>query len=49
MNVTQTVNKQIERMKSGKLFSYQDISSYAEHSDAVVKAISRNSKKLGLV
>ena len=49
MNVTQTVNQQIERMKSGKLFSYQDISSYAEHSDAVVKAISRNSKKLGLV
>jgi hypothetical protein len=49
MNVTQTVNQQIERMKSGKLFSYQDISSYAKHSDAVVKAISRNSKKLGLV
>jgi len=49
MNVTQTVNQQIDRMKPGKLFSYQDISSYAEHSDAVVKAISRNSEKLGLV
>ncbi|WP_111978722.1 DUF6088 family protein [Algibacillus agarilyticus] len=49
MNVTQTVSQQIERMKPGKLFSYQDISSYAEHSDAVVKAISRNSQKLGLV
>jgi len=49
MNVTQTVNQQIDRMKPGKLFAYQDISTYAEHSDAVVKAISRNSKKLGLV
>jgi len=49
MNITKTVNQQIDHMKPGKLFSYQDISSYAEHSDAVVKAISRNSKKLGLV
>jgi hypothetical protein len=49
MNVTQTVNQQIDRMQPGKLFSYQDISSYAEHSGAVIKAISRNSKKLGLV
>lgn len=49
INITQTVNQQIVRMRPGKLFSYQDISSYAEHSDAVVKAISRNSKKLGLV
>ena len=49
MNVTKSVNQQIDQMKPGKLFSYQDIFSYAEHSDAVVKAISRNSKKLGLV
>ena len=49
MSITQSVSQQIERMQSGKLFSYQDIPSYSEHSDAVVKAISRNAKKLGLV
>jgi hypothetical protein len=49
MNITKAVYQQVEGMKPGKLFSYQDISSYPEHSDAVVKAISRHSKKLGLV
>jgi hypothetical protein len=49
MNITKSVNQQIERMKPGKLFSYQDISDYAEHSEAVVKAISRHSKTLGVV
>jgi hypothetical protein len=49
MNITQSVSQQIELMQSGKLFSYQDIPNYSEHSDAVVKAISRNAKKLGLV
>ncbi len=49
MTITQSVNRQVERIKPGKLFSYQDISGYAEHSDAVVKAISRNATKLGLV
>jgi len=49
MNITQSVSQQIERMQSGKLFSYQDIPSYSENGDAVVKAISRNMKKLGLV
>lgn len=49
MNITKTVCQQIELMKPGKLFSYLDILSYAEHSDAVVKAISRHSENLGLV
>ena len=49
MTITKSVNQQVERIKPGKLFSYQDISGYTEHSDAVVKAISRNAKKLGLV
>jgi hypothetical protein len=37
------------KLETGKLFSYQDIPSYSEHSDAVVKAISRSANKLGLV
>lgn len=49
MTITQSVNRQVERIKPGKLFSYQDISAYAEHSDAVVKAISRNADKWHLV
>lgn len=49
MTITQSVNRQVARMKPGKLFSYQDISGYAEHSDAVVKAISRNADKWHLV
>jgi len=49
MNITQSVTQQIERMQLGKLFSYKDIPSYYDHSDAVVKAINRNAKKLGLV
>lgn len=49
MNITQSVNQQIKHMQSGKLFSYQDIPNYSEHSDAVIKAICRNAIKLGLV
>lgn len=49
MNITLIVNQQIAQMKPGKLFSYQDIPTYAKHSDAVVKAVSRSSKKFALV
>ena len=49
MNITQSVNEQIEHMLPGKLFSYQDIFSYSDHGDAVVKAISRGAQKLGLI
>lgn len=49
MSISKSVSQQIELLQPGKLFSYQDISGYAEHSDAVIKAISRNSERLGLV
>ncbi|KOO59967.1 hypothetical protein WH43_01185 [Rheinheimera sp. KL1] len=49
MTIAQSVYKQIEKIKPGKLFSYQDISVYAEHSEAVVKAVNRNADKLGLM
>jgi len=36
-------------MKPGKLFSYQDFSSYSNHSAATIKAVSRHSKSLDLI
>ena len=44
MNIARSIDFQISHMKSGQLFSYQDIPEYVEHSDAVVKAISRKTK-----
>jgi len=49
MNISESVNKKIKRMKPGKLFSYQDFSNYSDHSAAIIKAISRHSKELGLI
>lgn len=49
MTIAKSVYKEIEHIKPGKLFSYQDIDVYAEHSDAVVKAVNRNVNKLGLI
>ncbi len=48
-NITQAVSKQINHIKPGKLFTYQDIPTYSSNSEAVVKAISRNGNKLGLI
>jgi len=49
MNISESVNNKIKRMKPGKLFSYQDFSNYSSHSAAIIKAISRHSKELGLI
>jgi len=49
MNISESVNNKIKRMKPGKLFSYQDFSGYSDHSAAIIKAISRHSKDLGLI
>lgn len=49
MTVAKSVYQEIEHIKPGKLFSYQDLDVYAKHSDAVVKAVNRNVSKLGLI
>jgi len=49
MNISESVNNKIKRMKPGTLFSYQDFSNYSDHSAAIIKAISRHSKELGLI
>lgn len=49
LNITQSVGQQIDKIKLGKLFSYQEFINYADHSEAVIKAVSRNAKMWGLV
>lgn len=49
MTIAKSVYKEIEHIRPGKLFSYQDIEAYSKHSDAVVKAVNRNVNKLGIV
>ncbi|MFC4701409.1 DUF6088 family protein [Glaciecola siphonariae] len=49
MTIAQSVYKEIEHIRPGKLFSYRDIGVYSDHSEAVVKAVNRNVKKLGLI
>ena len=41
MSIAQTVEKSLERMPAGKIFSYQELPDYAKSSGAVIKAISR--------
>jgi hypothetical protein len=48
MNISKSVSDQVSQMKSGHLFSYQDIDGYAAHGEAVVKAVSRHASHLGL-
>ncbi|MFT4924981.1 MAG: hypothetical protein ACI8WB_001071 [Phenylobacterium sp.] len=49
MNISKSVNDQINLMKPGKFFTYQDIVGFADHSYAVIKAISRHAEGLGLM
>jgi predicted transcriptional regulator of viral defense system len=49
MNTAKSIDHQILHMKSGKLFSYQDIPEYSGHGDAVVKALSRKTKNAEVV
>ena len=44
MSTAKSIDSQISRMKAGQLFSYKDIPEYAEHSGAVVKALSRKAQ-----
>lgn len=41
MSITQTVQKAIENIPAGKIFSYQELPGYAKSPGAVIKAISR--------
>jgi len=41
MNITQTIQNNIEGIPAGKIFSYQDLPCYFESSSAVIKAIGR--------
>lgn len=49
MNIAKSIDHQISFMKSGALFSYQDIPEYSAHSAAVVKALSRKLRRLEIV
>lgn len=49
MNISQSVNQQITSMSPGHFFTYQDIDGFADNSYAVIKALSRQFKNLGLV
>ena len=41
MSIAQTVEKSVESIPAGKIFSYQELPSYAKSPGAVIKAISR--------
>jgi hypothetical protein len=41
MSIAQTVQKSLESIPAGKIFSYQELPSYTESPSAVIKAISR--------
>ena len=41
MSITQTILDTVEAMPAGQIFGYQELPSYAESPDAVVKAIGR--------
>ncbi len=49
MNTAKSIDYQISHMKSGQLFSYQDIPEYTGHGDAVVKALSRKAKSAEVI
>jgi hypothetical protein len=49
MNISQSVNEQITHMAPGQFFTYQDIAGFADNGYAVIKALSRQFERLGLV
>ena len=45
MSIAKTIEKRIDRIPAGQVFSYQDLPSYAKSPDAVMKSVSRLVKK----
>jgi hypothetical protein len=41
MSIAQTVQKSLESIPAGKIFSYQELPDYAKSPGAVIKAVSR--------
>jgi len=41
MSIAQTIQKSVERIPAGKIFSYQELPDYARSPEAVIKAVGR--------